>query len=138
MITRPRHPYTERTYAKWFWDWVSTQTMPRNKLEVEIPLKTSEVSSLIGVPVPTIRSWERRYGWPTPRRTDGGHRRYTAEEVKQLRLLRDEVTAGRSAQQAVVLLRRLAMRRKKEYSDRLVAGALALDEQHIRAAAGHL
>jgi MerR family transcriptional regulator, light-induced transcriptional regulator len=134
MITRPRHPYTERTYAKWFWDWVSTQTMPRNKLEVEIPLKTSEVSSLIGVPVPTIRSWERRYGWPSPRRTDGGHRRYTAEEVKQLRLLRDEVTAGRSAQQAVVLLRRLAMRRKKEYSDRLVAGALALDEQHIRAA----
>jgi MerR family transcriptional regulator, light-induced transcriptional regulator len=134
MITRRRDPYTERTYAKWFWDWVSTQTMPRNKLEVEIPLKTSEVSSLIGVPVPTIRSWERRYGWPSPRRTDGGHRRYTAEEVKQLRLLRDEVTAGRSAQQAVVLLRRLAMRRKKEYSDRLVAGALALDEQHIRAA----
>jgi DNA-binding transcriptional MerR regulator len=108
--------------------------MSHNELEVEIGLTTSEVSSLTGVPVPTIRSWERRYGWPNPRRTGGGHRRYTGEEVKQLRQLRDEVTAGRSAHQAVVLLRRLALRRKKDYSDRVVAGALELDQTQIRGA----
>jgi MerR family transcriptional regulator, light-induced transcriptional regulator len=108
--------------------------MSKNEHEVEARLKTSDVSSLIGVPIPTIRSWERRYGWPSPRRTDGGHRRYTVEEVKQLRLLRDEVTAGRSPQQAVVVLRRLALQRKKQYSDRLVAGASALDQKEVRAA----
>ena len=127
-------PYSPKNYAKWFQGWVSTQTMSSNMSDVEVALTTSEVASLTGVPVPTIRSWERRYGWPNPRRTDGGHRRYTNEEVKQLRWLRDEVTAGRSAQQAVALLRRLAAQRKKEYADRLVAGALGLDQQQIRAA----
>jgi len=104
------------------------------EFEAEVPLRASEVSSRIGVPVPTIRSWERRYGWPNPRRTEGGHRRYTPEEVKQLLLLRDEVAAGRSARQAVMVLRRMAERHKKRYVDRLVAGALMLDQLKIRSA----
>jgi DNA-binding transcriptional MerR regulator len=35
-----------------------------------------EVAGIIGVDVATIRSWERRYGWPKPDRSRGSHRRY--------------------------------------------------------------
>lgn len=67
----------------------------------------SAVSLLLGIPVPTIRSWERRYAFPTPSRTHGSHRRYGIEEIGQLRSLRDEIAAGRSAADAVVEIRTL-------------------------------
>jgi DNA-binding transcriptional MerR regulator len=33
----------------------------------------------------TLRSWERRFGYPTPRRTSGGHRQYELGELEALR-----------------------------------------------------
>jgi methanogenic corrinoid protein MtbC1 len=66
----------------------------------------SAVSLLLGIPVPTIRSWERRYAFPTPSRTLGSHRRYGIEEVGQLRSLRDEIAAGRATADAVVEIRK--------------------------------
>lgn len=45
----------------------------------------SEISSILGVSVPTLRSWERRYGWPRPDRTNGGHRRYSRQELDDLK-----------------------------------------------------
>ncbi|MEO8291906.1 MAG: MerR family transcriptional regulator [Actinomycetota bacterium] len=65
----------------------------------------STVSTLLGIPVPTIRSWERRYGFPTPDRTGGRHRRYSMAEVDQLRTLRDEITRGHPARDAVDIVR---------------------------------
>jgi DNA-binding transcriptional MerR regulator len=32
-----------------------------------------------------LRSWERRFGYPTPRRTAGGHRQYDLSELEALR-----------------------------------------------------
>ena len=61
------------------------------------PLTISMVSRLIGVPSPTIRSWERRYQLPIGERSAGGHRRYTADDVRILTRMRDEVGAGRPA-----------------------------------------
>jgi DNA-binding transcriptional MerR regulator len=46
-----------------------------------------EVAELIGVSVMTIRSWERRYGWPRPARTAGAHRRYDDVDVERLKAL---------------------------------------------------
>jgi MerR family transcriptional regulator, light-induced transcriptional regulator len=63
------------------------------------------VSELLGIPVPTIRSWERRYGLPAPRRTNGRHRRYGQSDLEQLRALRDLVTKGLAASDAVARLR---------------------------------
>ena len=57
-------------------------------------MRIATVSRLLGVPVPTIRSWERRYEFPAPPRTDGLHRRYGDVEFEQLRALRDLVTKG--------------------------------------------
>jgi methanogenic corrinoid protein MtbC1 len=65
------------------------------------------VSELLGVPIPTLRSWERRYGVPAPDRTGGGHRRYSMGEVDQLRVLRDEVSRGLGARDAALVVRRL-------------------------------
>ena len=57
-------------------------------------LTATEVAASIGVPAPTIRSWERRYGWPEPTRTQGGHRRYSQAEVRGLQAIRDEIARG--------------------------------------------
>lgn len=53
--------------------------------------RVGEVAAQLGVPASTIRSWENRYGMG-PARTDGGHRRYTHEDVERLRALRDLVS----------------------------------------------
>lgn len=45
------------------------------------------VAQLVGVPVETLRTWERRYGLPTPARAQGGRRLYSPSEVEQLRLV---------------------------------------------------
>lgn len=59
-----------------------------------------QVSELLGVPAPTLRSWERRYGLPTTARSRGGHRRYSEEALRQLRLMRDEIARGKRAADA--------------------------------------
>ena len=48
-------------------------------------LTLSEVARLVGVAPATLRTWERRYGFPRPRRTPGGRRAYDWQAVEQLR-----------------------------------------------------
>lgn len=64
-----------------------------------------EVCDLIGVPAPTIRSWERRYGIPRAARSAGGHRRYTDDDLHELRLMRDEIAHGAKASEAALAVR---------------------------------
>lgn len=45
------------------------------------------VSRMLGVPVETLRSWERRYGVPRPVRNGQGRRQYSAAEVQRLRAI---------------------------------------------------
>jgi hypothetical protein len=40
---------------------------------------------MLGVSPNTLRSWERRFGYPTPRRTAGGHRQFDLVEIEALR-----------------------------------------------------
>lgn len=40
---------------------------------------------MLGVSPHTLRGWERRYGFPRPQRSSGGHRHYTLEEIEALR-----------------------------------------------------
>ena len=48
-------------------------------------LRTHAAATLLGVSPHTLRSWERRFGYPTPRRTAGGHRQFELAEVEALR-----------------------------------------------------
>ncbi len=54
------------------------------------------VSKLTGVSCHALRAWERRYGFPVPGRSESGHRRYSPEQVAQLRQLIGLVDSGRS------------------------------------------
>lgn len=44
-----------------------------------------DVAERTGVRVGTLREWERRHGFPDPVRLPSGHRRYTEQDVAQIR-----------------------------------------------------
>lgn len=48
-------------------------------------IRTNAAAELLGVSPNTLRSWERRFSYPTPRRTQGGHRQYELVELEALR-----------------------------------------------------
>ena len=102
---------------------------PRSRMTI------SSVSTLLGIPVPTLRSWERRYGFPAPARTSGRHRRYSMEEVELLRSLRDEITRGHPAREAVHLIlhgqTNEGARRGRHVED-FLAAAMHLDPERLR------
>ncbi len=58
---------------------------PQEKFAV---LSIGALSRATGVPVETLRTWERRYDFPKPApRGDSGHRRYPIASVEQLKLV---------------------------------------------------
>jgi MerR family transcriptional regulator, light-induced transcriptional regulator len=57
-------------------------------------------AELTGVPVATLRAWERRYGVLTPQRTESGYRLYDDGSLSIITAIRDLLAAGWSAQQA--------------------------------------
>jgi len=48
-------------------------------------IRTNAAAELLGVSPNTLRSWERRFGYPEPRRTAGGHRHYELSQLETLR-----------------------------------------------------
>jgi CheY-like chemotaxis protein len=64
------------------------------------------VARMLGIPVPTLRTWQDRYDVVVPERSPGGHRLYSRWQLEQLRFLRDRVSAGLSAADAHRLLQR--------------------------------
>jgi methanogenic corrinoid protein MtbC1 len=68
-------------------------------------LTIQQASELLGVPAPTIRSWERRYGVPLAGRSSGGHRRYAEVQLDQLARMRDLIGQGRRAVEAAALVK---------------------------------
>ena len=95
------------------------------------------VSERLGVPVPTIRSWERRYGFPAPRRTRGRHRRYDEREIEQLRDLRDLITRGIPPGEAVRRLGSNGRGRAGEAADGLVRAVLVFDRGTVESSLDH-
>jgi methanogenic corrinoid protein MtbC1 len=92
----------------------------------------SSVSSLLGIPVPTLRSWERRYGFPAPARTTGRHRRYTMDEVELLRALRDEITRGHPAREAILRGRASDGGCRGRDVDDVLDAAMRMDPERLR------
>nr|BFD66038.1 hypothetical protein HAGR004_10600 [Bdellovibrio sp. HAGR004] len=48
-------------------------------------LDIDQVNQLTGLSQATLRNWEKRYGFPKPQRSEGGHRLYDVNEVKKIR-----------------------------------------------------
>ena len=86
-------------------------------------IRTNAAAEVLGVSPNTLRSWERRYGFPKPKRTVGNHRHY---ELLELQTLRDALTQTGNISSAV----ELARQRQDEPAngDGLIAAFEAFDE----------
>ena len=62
------------------------------------------VSAATGVPSITLRSWERRYGIPEPKRDAKGYRLYSERDIAVTRWLKERVQQGVGISRAVNML----------------------------------
>jgi DICT domain-containing protein len=60
----------------------------------EATLSIGDVVTATGVGEATLRAWERRFGFPEPRREPSGHRRYSAADVERIRSVVRERARG--------------------------------------------
>jgi MerR family transcriptional regulator, light-induced transcriptional regulator len=65
-------------------------------------IRTNAAAEVLGVSPNTLRSWERRYGYPVPKRTPGNHRNY---ELVELQTLRDALGETGNISSAIELAR---------------------------------
>ncbi|HKG38261.1 MAG TPA: MerR family transcriptional regulator [Conexibacter sp.] len=60
-------------------------------------IRTNAAAVMLGVSPNTLRSWERRFGYPSPGRTSGGHRQYELADVESLKQAFEETQNVSSA-----------------------------------------
>lgn len=65
-------------------------------------IRTNAAAEVLGVSPNTLRSWERRYGFPEPKRTVGNHRNY---DLVELQTLRDALSQTGNISSAIALAR---------------------------------
>ncbi len=65
-----------------------------------VSLRIGDVAERSGLAVPTLRSWERRYGVLAPERTPGGHRLYSDDDVARVQAMQRLISAGIPTRQA--------------------------------------
>jgi DICT domain-containing protein len=75
---------------------------------LEEGLSIREVARETGVSEGTLRMWETRYGFPEPQRLPSGHRRYTDDDIAQVRQVARDREAGLSMKAAIDRARELA------------------------------
>jgi methanogenic corrinoid protein MtbC1 len=81
----------------------STQFNPNASSNVPL-YNIQAVAAATGVPSITLRSWERRYGVPEPKRDAKGYRLYSERDIAVTRWLRERVQEGVGISRAVNLL----------------------------------
>ena len=69
-----------------------------------MPLTIGQVGAAAGVNIQTIRYYERRGLFPTPRRTPGGYRQYAEDAVARVRFIKHAQELGFSLQEIQELL----------------------------------
>lgn len=68
-------------------------------------VRIGELSRRVGGTPEVLRAWERRYGIPSPTRTDGGFRLYGEEDERRIRRMLQHLEQGLSAAEAARLAR---------------------------------
>ena len=86
-------------------------------------IRTNAAAEVLGVSPNTLRSWERRYGYPTPKRTPGNHRNY---ELVELQTLRDALAQTGNISSAIELARQ--RQSAPASSNNLIASLESFDE----------
>jgi hypothetical protein len=99
-------------------------------------IRTNAAAAMLGVSPNTLRSWERRFGFPSPRRSQGGHRQFDLAEIDALRQALEETHNVSSAisiarergtgPSSPVRLRSMLTRFDEGAADRLLEESLAV------------
>lgn len=84
-----------------------------------------------GLKADTLRAWERRYGVPTPQRTDSGHRLYSQYDIDILKWLIKRQDDGMSISRAIELLHRLEEDGKNPFDTASIPGAQRADQRSL-------
>ena len=80
----------------------------------DVPLyNTKAVVHQTGVPAPTLRAWERRYGILSPHRGENDYRLYSERDIATVAWLRQRVESGMTISQAIALLHSLEPARQR-------------------------
>ncbi|MEE9508178.1 MAG: MerR family transcriptional regulator, partial [Anaerolineales bacterium] len=74
-----------------------------------------------GLKADTLRAWERRYGLPVPKRSEGGHRLYSRRDIEILKWLVARIAEGLSISRAVELWRNLQAEGEDPVADLLLS-----------------
>lgn len=90
---------------------MSNQALELATFAHEEPLyNIGAVGRMTGVPLATLRIWERRYGFPKSMRTPGRHRIFSEREVERVRWVKARIDEGMQVSQAVHALEYLERR----------------------------
>ena len=65
------------------------------------------VAEMTGIPAATLRAWERRYGVPSPMRTESAYRLYSDSDIDVIRKLRELTENGMAPAEAARVVQRL-------------------------------
>ena len=74
---------------------------PKSKYRIQA------VAEMTGIPAATLRAWERRYGVPSPMRTESAYRLYSEADVDVIRKLRELTESGMAPAEAARVVQRL-------------------------------
>jgi len=86
-------------------------------------IRTNAAAVMLGVSPSTLRSWERRYSFPQPHRSPGGHRQYSLNEIESLK---QSLAETHNVSSAISLARERG--EGPSSSSRLAAAFTAFDE----------
>jgi DNA-binding transcriptional MerR regulator len=86
-----------------------------------VPATIGELSLATGVPIATLRDWDRRHGLSPSHRTIGNHRRYTETDAMMVVRVRDLVGSGLRLRASV------AQARAEMLHDRALAASAGTD-----------
>lgn len=71
---------------------------------VDEGMSIGELARRAGVPVATVRTWEHRYGLASSARSQGGHRRYSSDDLLRIKAFRELVESGATVAAAARLV----------------------------------
>lgn len=72
-----------------------------SRYDEDAALSIGDVVAATGVGEATLRAWERRFGFPSPRREPSGHRRYSRGDIERIRSVVRERDRGLSLAVAI-------------------------------------
>ncbi len=78
--------------------------LARSRVEPEYTM--GALTERTGTRPETVRSWERRYGFPQPSRTPTNIRMYTERDIEAIHWLNEQTASGQSISAAIDMLRR--------------------------------